>query len=134
MIDTDYINSVVGKPWVNRAEGPDSFDCWGIVIDSYRKVDGIELPQIDGYIDTECKTDEAAQQAKDANIYERCEAQDGAIMVAYFNDKMVHVGRCLCGGVLHATEGIGVRFDKYRVIKAINQRVEFYKYGVNPSS
>ena len=127
MIAEDYVNDNVGKPWVNRAEGPDTFDCWGVVIDSFRKIDGIELPQINGYNDTECKTDIAAQEALNTKTYVKCEAQDGAIMTAFFNDKLVHVGRCLCGGVLHSTDGIGVRFDKYRLISKINQRVEYYK-------
>ena len=130
----DYINSTVGKPWVNRAEGPDSFDCWGIVIDSFRRIDDIELPQIDGYIDKECNTGDAAQEALDSKNYIKCQPTDGAIMAAFFDDKLVHVGRCLAGGVLHATEGIGVRFDKYKLIAAVNQRVEYYRYADNSSS
>ncbi len=130
----EYINSVVGKPWVNRSEGPDDFDCWGIVIDSFRKIDGIELPQIGGYVDHECDTGEAAQEALDTNNYAKCQPTNGAIMTAFFNGKLVHVGRCLAGGVLHASEGLGVRFDKYRVINAVNQQVEYYKYVANSSS
>lgn len=129
-----YINSVIGCPWVNRAEGPRSFDCWGIVIDSFRKIDGIELPQIEGYCDTECNTSSAAQEAFDSKSYVKCQPTNGAIMTAFFNDKLVHVGRCLAGGVLHASEGMGVRFDKYRVITATNQRVEYYRYVDNSSS
>lgn len=134
MTPENYINSVIGKPWVNRAEGPDAFDCWGIVIDSFRKVDGIELPQISGYVDINCETSEAAQQAIDSKNYIKCQPSDGAIMAAFFNDKLVHVGRCLCGRVLHSTEGIGVRADKYSVITRVNQRVEYYKYVDNSSS
>ena len=130
----DYINSVVGKPWVNRAEGPEEFDCWGIVVDSFRKLDNIELPQISGYTDKDCNTGDAAQEAFDTNNYRKSQPTDGAIMTAFFNGKLVHVGRCLCGGVLHASEGMGVRFDKYRVINKVNQKVEYYKYVNDPSS
>ena len=134
MIAEDYINRAIGKPWVNRAEGPEEFDCWGIVIDSFLKIDGLVLPQIEGYKDKGCQTSKAAQQAFDSKSYIKCQPTDGAIMTAFFGDKLVHVGRCLCGGVLHATEGIGVRFDKYRVITSVNQRVEYYKYVDNSSS
>lgn len=134
MISEDYINSVIGKPWVNRAEGPDAFDCWGIVIDSFRKVDEIELPQIAGYVDVDCETSEAAQQAIDSKKYIKCQPSDGAIMAAFFNGRLVHVGRCLSGGVLHSTEGLGVRFDKYRLVTALHQQVEYYKYVDNSSS
>lgn len=130
----DYVNTAIGKPWVNRAEGPESFDCWGIVIDSFRKIEGIELPQLEGYTDKNCETSLAAKEALNSNKYAKCQPTNGAIMAAFFDDKLVHVGRCLCGGVLHATEGIGVRFDKYRLIAAINQRVEYYSYVNNSSS
>lgn len=124
---TDYVNSVVGKPWVNRAEGPDEFDCWGLVIDSFRKLDGIELPQISGYVDPECKTSVAANEAIISGNYETCKPHDGAIMTAYYGGKLVHVGRCLCGGVVHASEGLGVKFNSYRAIESTNQKVEYYK-------
>ncbi len=133
MTEEEYVNITIGKPWVNRAEGPCSFDCWGIVIDSFRKLDNIDLPQIDGYCDKLCDTGKAAQEAFDSDNYIKCQPANGAIMTAFFNDKLVHVGRCLAGGVLHATEGIGVRHDKYQVIARVNQRVEYYKY-VNNSS
>ena len=130
----EYINNTVGKPWVNREEGPNSFDCWGLVLDSYRKVDSLELPQINGYNDKDCETSVAAKEALNSKKYVKCQPSDGAIMAAFFNDKLVHVGRCLCGGVLHATEGIGVRFDKYRLILATQQHVEYYRYADDHSS
>lgn len=130
----DYVNSTIGKPWVNRAEGPEEFDCWGIVIDSFRKVDGVELPQINGYVDEECNVSVAAKEALDSRMYAKCQPTNGAIMAAFRGENLVHVGRCLCGGVLHSTEGMGVRFDKYRLVAAINERVEYYKYVDNSSS
>lgn len=134
MTPEDYINSTVGKPWISRAEGPDGFDCWGIVIDSFIKVDGVELPQINGYTDKDCETGIVAQEAFDSKSYIKCQPTNGAIMTSFVGETLVHVGRCLCGGVLHATEGLGVRFDKYRVINATNQTVEYYKYVGNSSS
>lgn len=134
MIDSDYVNSTIGKEWVNRAEGPNSFDCWGIVIDSFRKVDGIDLPQVSGYSDHDCEISIAAKEALESKSYIKCQPEDGAIMAAFFDGRLVHVGRCICGGVLHATEGIGVRHDKYRLIAAVNQHVEYYKYVDNITS
>ncbi len=130
----DYINMVNGKPWVNRAEGPDTFDCWGLVIDSFRKLDNIELPQIGGYIDKDCKTDVAASEAIKSGQYVKCKPQDGAIMTAFVGKNLVHVGRCLGGGVIHATEGLGVRFNTYQAIAASHQHVEYFNYAPNTTS
>ena len=49
MTPISWINAVVGKPWVDRADGPDAFDCWGLVVDSYRRIDGVEIEPVAGY-------------------------------------------------------------------------------------
>lgn len=134
MNQEEYINATIGKPWVNRAEGPNEFDCWGIVIDSFKKIDNLELPQLEGYVNKECETSIAAQEAINSKRYIKCQPTDGVIMAAFFDGRLVHVGRCLGGGVLHSTEGLGVRFDKYRLVTALHQQVEYYKYVDNSSS
>jgi len=36
---TDYI----GKPWKVASDGPEDFDCWGLVVDIHRRFYGREL-------------------------------------------------------------------------------------------
>lgn len=126
----NYINSVVGKPWVNRAEGPDAFDCFGIVIDSFRKVDGIEIPVICGYSDGSDDIESGFDIESNSGAWRKSQARDGAVMVAYNNDKPAHVGRCIAGGVLHALgnqDGQGsVQFHDYKMLRKIFNRVEYY--------
>lgn len=93
----EYINLVVGKPWESRAEGPDSFDCWGLVIDSFKKIDGVHLPQIKSYANIDSEKHVIADEAFGSNTYEKCNYQDGAIMTAFMGDKLVHVGDALRG-------------------------------------
>ena len=38
----DYL----GKPWRNGADGPDAFDCYGLVRAVYRDRYGIEMPVV----------------------------------------------------------------------------------------
>ncbi len=130
----DYINEVVGKPWAICAEGPDSFDCWGLVLDSFRRLDGVELPQVTRYTNEPDSKGASGALAIQSGSYIKCEPHDGAIMAAFLDGNFVHAGRCLCGGVVHATRGLSVRFDKYRVIKATNQHVEYFKYAPNTAS
>lgn len=42
-----YINSVIGKPFVDGGRGPDAFDCWGLICDVFLKCKGIVLPTYD---------------------------------------------------------------------------------------
>ena len=117
-----------GKPWVNRAEGNGAYDCWGLVLASFREIDGIELPQISGYADKKCQTGNAVTQADLAKFTES-QPTNGAIMAIFSNSgKLQHVGRCLCGRVLHATKGLGVRWDTYQSINSRNRNVRYFKY------
>lgn len=126
MTPEDYINSVVGKPWRNRAEGPEAFDCFGLVIDSFRKVDGVELPQIAGYVDENCDVHRAAAGPLKDGTFRRAQPQDGAIMVAYDGSKVVHVGRVMAGRVIHAKDGNGVMCHSFRSINRMFSRLEYY--------
>jgi cell wall-associated NlpC family hydrolase len=38
--------SLVGRPWAPGAEGPDSFDCWGLVRYVFRARHGIVMPAV----------------------------------------------------------------------------------------
>lgn len=128
----EFCNKTNGKPWVNRAEGESAYDCWGLVVASFREVDGVELPQISGYEDKECTTEDVGDEAARLGCFLPSQARDGAIMVVYNNhDKITHVGRCLCGRVLHSTQSMGVRWDHYQSINNQFKNVRFVKYAIN---
>jgi cell wall-associated NlpC family hydrolase len=124
----EFCEKVTGIPWVNRGESFDGMDCWGLCILSFREIDGIELPQISGYADKSKSTGEAVTQT-DLDKFTESQPTDGAIMTIFNNHgKMVHVGRCLCGRVLHSTEALGVRWETYQAINSRNRNVRYFKY------
>ena len=128
MTPEDFINKIIGLPWVNRGEDFDGVDCWGLCILSFRKIDGVELPVVAGYADVNCSTGDAAKQV-DMQQFTECQPSDGAIMCVFDNKaNLLHVGRCLCGRVLHATKGMGVRHDTYRSINSAHRNVRYFKY------
>lgn len=136
-----YINSVVGKPWVNRAEGPDAFDCFGLVLDSFRKLDGIELPTVPGYSDFGVDIAEATEEQKKLSHWDFVRPADGhvidgSVIVCYQSERPVHVGRCLVGGVLHCLgnkERSGlVRFHTHNMIHRLFPKIEYYAFNPTP--
>lgn len=137
MTKNEFINHAIGKPWVNRATGPNSYDCWGLVIASFRDIDGIELPKINGYMESECGTDLAAKEGKQFKCYEKSTGIEGDIVCIYNeNGDFVHVGRLLNGRVLHAwgqgCDGTGqVKWDRIELLKRLFNRVEFGRYAIN---
>lgn len=44
MISTiDYITNRIGKPYEVNGRGPETYDCFGLILDYYREVKGIDL-------------------------------------------------------------------------------------------
>lgn len=93
MNTVEWINDVVGKPWKDRAYGPDAFDCWGLVIDSYNRLDKNPLPEVEGY-SSGIPIEVAGAAEELTGDWEECEAEHGAVFCVY-NDvgSMIHVGR-----------------------------------------
>jgi cell wall-associated NlpC family hydrolase len=128
MTPEEFCNHANGKPWVNRAEGPEAYDCWGLVLASFREIDGVDLPQCAGYADKNCETAEAAKQI-DMTRFNLSQPTNGAIMAVFDNHKnLLHVGRCLCGRVLHATNAMGVCWHSYQTINDRFKNIRYFKY------
>lgn len=124
----EFCNKSNGKPWVNRAEGDEAYDCWGLVLASFREIDGTELPVATGYSDKNCSTEDAAKTI-DMGRFVPCQPRDGAIMAVFDSkENLTHVGRCLCGRVLHSTIRLGVRWDSYQSINNSHGNIRFFKY------
>jgi cell wall-associated NlpC family hydrolase len=128
MTPEEFCNKANGKPWETRAEGPCSYDCWGLVLASFREIDGVELPSVPGYADKNCSTADAAKNI-DMTRFKVGQPRNGSIMAIFDNNgNLKHVGRCLCGRVLHATSGLGVRWDTYRTLNNRNKNIRYFKY------
>lgn len=141
MTNIDWIKAVVGKPWVDRADGPTQFDCWGLVIDSYRRIDGVELPSVTGYSEGEPIESIGAPVRDSLGWPEVAKPADGCVFCVYLNNgDMVHVGRILDihkAGLyaLHAAgkDGKGqVAAEPIRqIIDRYSARIKFYMRPTN---
>lgn len=88
----DWINSVLHKPWKNRASGPHCYDCWGLIIDSFKRIDGVELEDTCGYSSGNSVSNAADIEIL-SNKWSECEASHGAVFCCYKGDNVTHVGR-----------------------------------------
>lgn len=138
MTPNEFIIRTLGKPWVNRATGPESYDCWGLVIASFKEIDGIELPSIEGYLKAETKTFKAAltEMIKPWWVLSGNQQGNDGDVVAYFDHKgrFTHVGRVLGGGVLHSSgeSGVGgVKWERKEIVSMRFHRTEYRKYANN---
>lgn len=92
MTPAEWCNDVCGKPWSDRSYGPDSFDCWGLVIDSFNRIDGINLDEVKGYAEGG-KTEDIG--TKEAIKWNDSAPVHGAVFCVQKLGLVTHVGRLL---------------------------------------
>ncbi|MDB5597370.1 MAG: hypothetical protein JWM36_4331 [Hyphomicrobiales bacterium] len=92
-----FLRSLIGKPYLAGAEGPDAFDCYGLGRHVLRSLFNVSLP--------ESRSAPVARGAWRKAVMP-C---DGAVVLMGVGDK--HIGVWIAGGVLHAMSATGVVFD-----------------------
>ena len=98
MTEQEWINQVVGKGWEDRADGPDAYDCWGLVIDFYRRVLDVEVEDIAGYVNGKTGINKGFKLRSD----NWKEAEYGYVAVCFDGDNANHVGVRVGNRVIHA--------------------------------
>lgn len=124
----EFINGMIGIPWVDRACTMEACDCWGLVVLYYRHVLGIELHQLPGY---ESGSDFLTCYSDEVVFWRRSDVpQEGGIFIAYVGHRQEHVGVIANGAALHSRgDGGGVRHDRIRVIEKLFTRVEYLTHA-----
>lgn len=98
----EWVNDVTGRPWRDRATGPEAYDCWGLVVDSFARLDGVTLPDVEQY-SSGAPIEQGGADAADALAWPTVEQpQHGAVFAIYSGATMVHVGR-----IVHV-DGVGL--------------------------
>lgn len=100
------MNNFIGLPWAPNGRGPDSFDCWGLVMAVFQEVRGIELPdwQIDPYTYTgamKTLNEAVSKTIVDHNAYFVSAPRDFDIAVLVRKKTCFHVGVWYGGGIMH---------------------------------
>lgn len=128
-----YARAQVGKPFAPGALGPDAFDCWGLVRDGKAALFGDTLPVLSfdpRNIRSVIRTVET-EVAK--NIWQEMSGPEhGAVVTMSHSVRGHHVGLWLeidGGGLLHALDGVGVRFQRMIELKMdLWSHFRFYRF------
>jgi cell wall-associated NlpC family hydrolase len=47
-----WVGEFIGKPFQDRGRGPDAYDCYGLLVETYRRIFNIEIPSFATSYDT----------------------------------------------------------------------------------
>ena len=134
MTKIEYINTFVGTPWLKGSDDISNggLDCWGVVVHSFKEIDGIDLPPIESR--ATCDLDGLSKKHIDGNLYEEIdEPQEGCIFCCYKNGVMIHIGRILEGHAVHANGDIGYGSMcawPIKVLQRIYKELRYYKVNL----
>ena len=127
-----FINKTLGKPWVDRATGPDSYDCYGVVIQYFSEVKGIHLPAVKGYKSNKTGLAEGYDKTSSKDSWSRCELKEGAVFMVFSAGVPSHCGIVTQGRLLHCMgsehQAGQVCHHPLRLIEKIYDCVEFWEY------
>lgn len=134
MTQKEFIEKVIGLPWVNRASSFESVDCWGLVILYYKNVLNINLPEVKGYEEKEGVTTCWIGEANKKHWIESDKPQmDGVVFTCYRGDNPFHVGVAISKThVLHTTgyfdSGGTVQVNSIKAIEKIYGKITYHKF------
>lgn len=131
----------IGMPWIAYTNGPDSYDCWGLVQHCLYKYYGVEVPRYAEVV-TDDFTSNPINKKFSLNKHGQLERNDGgnltlstifdsvvdkeiascawsiikdpvdgAVVIMARDTMFYHVGIYVAGGVLHSRDGCGVSLE-----------------------
>lgn len=103
MMQQEFINKVLGLPWVNRACSFAAVDCYGLVMLYYKHVLGIDLDEPKGYANGEPVADCWDSETQNPHWIEKDSPMlSGVVFTCYSGGQPAHVGLYIGDGkVLH---------------------------------
>ena len=129
MKNEDWIESVNRKVWKDRGLGPNEFDCWGLVIDFFKRVHDFDIEDIEGYINGTSTVQECFERK--GSRWELSET--GYVAVCQIQGIASHVGIRIGNSIVHA---FGTRERSGQVcvwpiskfMRLYRNNVEFFRY------
>jgi len=130
-----WARQYLGKPWVSGERGPDSFDCWGLVVDVYERLHGINLPPMAG-VDAKDRllvSRLLVAGQKDQDFYRVTEPKEYDVVLMGRGIISHHVGIWTDidgGGCVHCQDGAGVVFaTKPQLAIQHYSQLKYFRHG-----
>lgn len=121
-MNTALIHSLLGKPWVAGATGPESFDCWGLLAFVYQAEFGINInPDLDRQAGNIADNVRVASREIASGHWEAVSTpQDGDAVGLSQGGPIHHVGLFLAQNraILHSLPEAGVTVQPIRSLKS----------------
>lgn len=129
MTENEFIKRWIGTPWEDRAIGPDSVDCWGLVYLYFRDVLNVEVSKPSDHENIITGFQSEVESGK----WKECEhPSEGLVFMSFRGDSPMHCGIVTSKRrVLHAPGSPEskntVALNSIKAIQKVYGKCKFYK-------
>lgn len=128
-----WAEKYISLPWIQGARGPDTFDCWGLLICIYKERYNVELPDVPG-ADLKTFWRLINKEIECPTVWTReIKPKDGYAVAMGGTEMFHHVGVYLDidgGLVLHAANMKNIVAQPLRGIRASGmRRIQFFRHN-----
>lgn len=130
---THWAIDYIGKPWVVASDGPDAYDCWGLVVEIHRRLYGRTLeiiPVEENNLKALIRTIDAHPERQHWEAVKN--PREGNIALMRQSRHPIHVGIWLDvdgGGIMHCIQGAGVVFQNLLSLGSMGWKIDnYYRY------
>ncbi len=131
---THWAMDYIGKPWVVASDGPEAYDCWGLIVAIHKRLYGRALeiiPVEENNLRQLIKTINASPERANWDVVHN--PIEGDIALMRQSRHPIHVGIWLDidgGGMLHSMQGAGVVFQNLNSLALSGWKIEnYYRYN-----
>jgi len=129
-MDSKLYIDLIGKPYKANCSGPDYYNCFGLVMEIYRRM-GVELPNVNEIVDFDYKGIDD-EFARNLPLYIKLTSPYPGCIIAFKMTKefVTHVGVVLdhCN-MIHIRRGIGVSITRFDSPLWKSKLEGYYTYG-----
>ena len=123
-----FLLNLTGTPWVAGARGPDTFDCWGLLVHIYRELLKIEVDSYPGV-----NASDVSQVTRiiyaESNKWQEIPIPEPFCAVGLSTGKRIHhVGIWVVDGVLHTNSNHGCIYQTIGSIRRAFPTIKYYRH------
>jgi cell wall-associated NlpC family hydrolase len=110
--DYGWLNRFIGRKYVYGGRSIDGMDCYGLLVIIFKERYSIDLPDwLVDEIDLKGRSNQISDVVCSGKWTEMEEPADGDIAVCSRTKLAHHIGLFFGGGIIHASEGLGVVYQ-----------------------
>lgn len=130
-----WVTRYLNKKWEPCGRGPDTFDCWGLIYDFYKRFLGVPLPLYQVLPSDLRNVSETFSESSGSDMWQRVSNPEAFDVVGLGRKSIIHhVGLYLendGGMILHVGDGIPAKAETLNEIRKQYKRIEFYRHARN---